>query len=367
MKWSKSDVMLIGPYLLFYLVHVIGLLWTEDKDNGIFNLEVKASFLLSPFLFLYLKKIEWPHTKHVLNAFVAGLIISGVFFLVRSAHVYFYKDMWIQHFFGSRLAQTIHAGYYGLYLNIGSVILFFKLYHGWRSMKAWVKLGHLLVMFFLFLLLFLSSAKNPILSYLIVSLMLLVGLYVFKRPLRGILLMVATVLIFGVVLRNSEKTYLRFQAMFKLFDSELTFKRSDTESSRVRLAAWEVSTKLISEKPLLGTGTGDDESTMMSYYDTHQYCGAYLKKMDSHNQILESTVKLGIMGLVSAIIVLLCGIIRGVRRKDSLLLYMSLMFFIMSLTESVFEVQAGVIVFGLIICLQDIAPHLIRRDESIKT
>ena len=40
--------------VVFFLIHVIGLLWSVNLDFGMFDVQVKLSFLLLPFIFYFL-------------------------------------------------------------------------------------------------------------------------------------------------------------------------------------------------------------------------------------------------------------------------------------------------------------------------
>ena len=59
--------------LAFYLLHIIGLLWTEDMQWGVHILKKETKFLLLPIFMLFVKK---EHIKYYIYAFLTAITIS---------------------------------------------------------------------------------------------------------------------------------------------------------------------------------------------------------------------------------------------------------------------------------------------------
>src|SRR5690606_3651171 len=113
---------------------------------------------------------------------------------------------------------------------------------------------------------------------------IIVWLLLFRKPLVGILGLLAMLVFFVVILRFSEKTYLRFQALIDSVQSSTEIIKVSEESSQVRLVAWKTSLEMIKQNPFVGTGTGDDDKEMFNYFETHGYTGALAKRMNSRSE-----------------------------------------------------------------------------------
>jgi O-antigen ligase len=74
---------------------------------------------------------------------------------------------------------------------------------------------------------------------------------------------------------------------------------------------------------------------------------AIAHRLNSHSQVLQSGVALGWPGMLLVAALMLVPLIVGMRRKDPFLAIFALLFILNGATESVLEVQAGVVFFIL--------------------
>ena len=72
----KNKIALL--FISLYLLHIIGMLWTENKSSGWFDLEVKLSILLFPLIIASQNAISGEKIKLILNSFVFGCIAAGI-------------------------------------------------------------------------------------------------------------------------------------------------------------------------------------------------------------------------------------------------------------------------------------------------
>ncbi len=121
-------------------------------------------------------------------------------------------------------------------------------------------------------------------------------------------------------------------------------KFSKTRVKR-RKFIWSASWEIIKNNVLFGVGTGDVKDRLMEKYAQEGYEGAMKQKLNAHNQFLQTTIALGLSGLllIGACFVIPFRIV--LQKRQFLLGWLILLFFMYALTESVFEVQAGVIFF----------------------
>jgi O-antigen ligase len=123
------------------------------------------------------------------------------------------------------------------------------------------------------------------------------------------------------------------------------------ESNNSRVVMWETSLELISEHPIIGSGTGD---VMQVLSDRNIRNGDILlaeKKLNSHNQYLNSWVQLGLLGLLPLIMIFVTGSISAIKNKDLFYVSIVLILGISMFFESSLERQDGVIPITLLVII----------------
>ncbi len=92
-KWEilKSNT-LAKIFLSFYIVHILGMLYTTDFSAGLFDLQVKLSFLLFPVIISTIK-ITSRQFNIIKNAFIISCM--AVFFICvgTALYKYFFKGI----------------------------------------------------------------------------------------------------------------------------------------------------------------------------------------------------------------------------------------------------------------------------------
>ena len=66
-------------FLMYYLLLLVGMIWTENSEFGISKLENKLSFLVFPILFTFSKLTL--KKKNIIDLFITGLLVSMVIHL----------------------------------------------------------------------------------------------------------------------------------------------------------------------------------------------------------------------------------------------------------------------------------------------
>ena len=112
---------------------------------------------------------------------------------------------------------------------------------------------------------------------------------------------------------------------------------------------WSVTGSTVRKSLLvIGVGTGDVMPELKSYYKDMNLMSAYDQQLNAHNQFFQTTIALGVMGLLVLIALLVCSLVLAWRSHA----WRSLLFLIVTgghfLTESVLEKQAGTLFFGLL-------------------
>ena len=143
---------------------------------------------------------------------------------------------------------------------------------------------------------------------------------------------------------NSAIISSRFDYTLNALESKKLDKTS-SESSTIRILIWEQAFDLIRKNLLIGVGTGDIKDMLVEKYKQEGMTGAYDHKLNAHNQFLQTTLALGLPGLI-----LIFGLLFIPLFKKNYTTFLTISFIIIIilnfLVESMLEIQAGTIFFS---------------------
>ncbi|MGQ9847171.1 MAG: O-antigen ligase family protein, partial [Bacteroidales bacterium] len=130
-----------------------------------------------------------------------------------------------------------------------------------------------------------------------------------------------------------------------------TFKtdRNDaatTKSNDARWLIWQAGLAVVKENPILGVGTGDVKDALIDEYAKRQMLGAIEKKLNAHNQFLETAVGQGIIGILVFLFVFLIPFIKALKEKNIVWMLFLLLISFNFLFESMLNTQMGVFFFA---------------------
>ena len=117
-------------------------------------------------------------------------------------------------------------------------------------------------------------------------------------------------------------------------------------SSGERLLIWWYSFEITNDNLLFGVGTGDVKDKLLDKYREKQMYNALGLKLNAHNQYLETTLALGVIGLIVLLLILVLPAMYGMERKHYLLLIFLILIAFNFLFESMLETQAGVVFYA---------------------
>ncbi len=336
-KFNKSLLAIIA----FYLIHVIGILYSTNKSIANFDIEVKASIIIFPLLFSFTSNIVNTFKKTFFNFFVISSSLYSLILITRAFFLYFETRKAANLFYES-FSFNLHPSYLSVYLITAIIIAVFIL----KKQKTNVYKIYIYVGIFLnSLALFFANSKAGYISAIIVfSITSLLYLYKYSRKLTAVFIILS--IIFVSVLF---KTNVRFQVMFKIvslyqhiLDNPNTYK----EGTGLRILSWNAAINVIKENPIIGVGTGDIKPELFKKYKELDYQKNLKIKMNVHNQFLETWLGQGIIGFVLLLLVFIIPFIDAIKRKNILLQSFLLLMFINFLFESMLNTQAGTIFFG---------------------
>ncbi len=286
------------PVLLFILFHFIGLLWTKDLPTGLY-------YTKRTYYWLYAGAIaslvfDKHAMKYLLNCFLAGLSITAIISILQFFHLFPLKGEMTTGFIG----HITHT----LFLVFGILILSFYFS---KTSSTKTKIFLLLLMLLYIVALLVGWGRAGYLAFVILSPWIGYNLLGQKHKLgiTAIALACACILFLSPTVRS--RTAL-------IFHDIRSYENSDPNTSiGWRIFIWEKASKIFTENPWSGTGTGGYQLAMRKY-ETPQISDNFNDLKDPHNIFLYMATNFGILGLLTMIWLFYILFSKGWKNVDTL-------------------------------------------------
>jgi O-antigen ligase len=327
-------------FMTVYFVYLTGMLYSENQIFGWNDLGMKLSLLLFPVLLSGEKTKADNNLKWVLPAFVTGSFFSAVILIVRALYLYFFKGQ--NAFFYESFSVYFHPTYLALYLDFAIAILLL----GGASVSRFPGYLKIFVILVLSSSVVLISSKAGLLGLVLVFLFSLIVLAVSRKKAKFIFLLVIILSAIYFILNIFMNPQ---QNRFRISENILSGKgldKTSAESSMSRIFVWKSCIELIKAHPVFGVGTGDIKDELIKLYQQNGITGALAKRLNAHNQFLQTAVALGFVGFLVLTASLFFPLVRFFILKEWLYVIFLLLIIFNFLFESMLERQDGIIFFA---------------------
>lgn len=345
--------------VVFYCLYVIGLLWTSNFTYAGLDLQSKAPLLLLPFA-IGNYPFKENQLQNVKTAFRIGCLFAGSILLMNAVLRYIESPAPAVFFYTEYSRPLMHPTYLSMFLTLSVILALDSLHQSKDAIKGMLITAELL---FLSLQLVLLSARMALIAAAVVTLLSLIWNWhtAPSKPLHRLLYLVfiaVSILLYAGASRFSN----RFSQVAIPAQTTAPTAVSANNSTTGRLEIWKESLILLKSHWLTGTGTGDVKDELLASYARNNFQYGLERKLNSHNQFLQTWLTLGISGLL-----VLLGMFfipcRKPRRNERRLFYLLVvMACLNALTESILEVQKGVLCIAFFYSL-----FLHPPTETIKT
>jgi O-antigen ligase len=335
LKSSKLALLLI----LFFLLNVVGLLWSENMEKGILHIEIKFSLLLMPLLVFSRPELSENWIKKIKLYFVGSAAIVALFLLSRSFLIgYLNSGSWLVY---GEFSPFFHPSYISMYFLLAMVFLLDK-----ERLSINSKIIYYTSIFSLGTSVFFLASKLNILLLFLILLFYFIR-YIKVRFSRVRIYVLAFMFFLGTIsaLWLNQSVYDRFAKGWETIMNPEAIQTDDTESNAARLMIWRSAIDLVWENPL-GVGTGDVNIELSKKYQENGYVGIESKQLNAHNQFLQTSAAIGILGMLVLFLLLLIPFIQSLMSKDFVFAGFLFITFSNALVEGILEAQAGVIFFA---------------------
>jgi O-antigen ligase len=337
-------VLLFGGFYLFYLS---SMLWTTNTNAGWFDLEVKLSLVLLPLIMSTAPQISRKSSWWVLGAFIAGNLLAMVIDIGAWLPKAFESGSLYLHYKGFSLFH--HPGYYSWYLNFCLVILSLALLgqsQGIIDNRKWLAI---VILGLFSVMIFMLTAKMGIVVFVLLAVLALIVLLIMRHyKLAGVGIVVALLVMVSAwtLLPNTkERIKLSWQVLTDPDSVERTGRFAEG-STELRLLVWDAAQEVFKRNSLIGVGVGDAKDELLTEYERQEIYGATERNLNAHNQFLQTGVAIGLGGFLWLIAMLLIPLWQAIRSRAYEIVALLSLFILYALTESVLEIQAGVVFYA---------------------
>lgn len=327
----------------FFLMHAIAWFFTDNREEANRAIEIKLGFFAFPLL-IFSQDYNRIDLRKAIKFFAYGTLAVTFFNIMRAVYYYFTLHE-TKYFYYSDFSFFMHSGYYAMYAVFAIVVLCVVGINFFKNNVFNILLITLLSAF-LGMGIYLSSSKMGLISAIVIIPIILFNQLFRQRKFKlligiGLLLIVALVFIFS----SNSMPVARLKSAFNVVGDMKSIDKTTSESNAVRVLIWSQAAKIINENLLTGVGPGDVNDHLYRAYDAEGMTGANEKKLNSHNQFLQSTMGLGIPGLIVLLALTIGVLIIGLVERDLLKWLFGFLVVLNFAVESMLETQAGTLFF----------------------
>jgi O-antigen ligase len=232
---------------------------------------------------------------------------------------------------------AIHTTYFALFIVIS--MTFFVLDRiKFKSVPTLITVFSLL---FLAFALYTISARVSLLALLVIGLILIIGYGKLMTTKKKLVLFSSILLIVSIF---------SISPNFQKRNSGTSDFGYQTPEVSTRLLHWQVVIHQISKNNIwIGSGFGPAYDNLYQEYLNAGFIEGYRREYNAHNQFLESTLRYGIVGLLSLIGILIYSLYRAIKSREVIPVLVMAVLIVFMLTESILERHSGIVVFSLLI------------------
>ncbi len=353
-KWNKISLL----FFAFYLAYLIGYFFSNNIDIATKYLEYKLSFVIYPILFSFQFKnnffnIKWPIIGLVIGVFcTASYGVLNAFICSSNGGENCFVTV--------SISPIHHPTYFMTYV----VFAIATAWYGWNKHWKYFSLYWIIPYSLLGILLHTYALSFSGLLFLMIVFGCIALYFIYKKwgklPAFGLVLIFPLVAFIAVKkvpsLRGEYNGSVKYVSSFIENPTHFIKDRKENMSgSEQRLVMWLVAYEQIKEQPM-GVGTGDVDDVLGKRLKELGREQLAEKKLNPHNQFLQTTVEIGVLGLLILLSIVTIFFAYGWKYRNWLLLIIVGSLVFNSLFESMLQRQSGIVFYTFWMCLLVLIP-----------
>jgi O-antigen ligase len=366
-KPGLASLLLIG----LYVGYIAGLSYSSDTARGLFDLEVKLSFLIIPVIFILAGKNIFTEKRiqTLKLVFVCGALISSLVNLLHGTYLSMNAYFTLDNYMYNRLSWGFHPSYAALYMNMAILILTLYLISQWDKLKISTKILFCFTILYFFVFVIFLNSKMGILMSGLTILLLLVYMVIKKRKFwLGLISLTMLILVTFIIMKWTPYISTRLVSSWQSFISYNQNGVHQNDGTTYRLQIWHYASQVAIKNSPAGVGTGDVKSELNAAYLENGFADGAAMNLNAHNQFLQTWIGIGLPGLCILALIFITLFISGIKNRNAYILIFTIMLLGNNLVESMLETQAGVIFTVFFICLFDMGERKNAKkiDEDLR-
>ena len=337
---------------VFYGIHILGLIHTSNFSYAGLDLQTKLTFLLLPFVIGTLQ-LRGNDLRNIKIGFTAGCLLSCMIMLFYAIYRYTTTHQTNWFFYTDYSSLFMHPTYLTMYLGVAVYFVLERLLQTSNRTQGMIVGAELLFLLANSILLSARTALATTLILTIVFAILALREKKFTTAVRtGWTFAIGCSLLFYIGMNKINNRFTQVEDAIVQQSGQETAHNSTTG----RIEIWKESLALLQENWIIGTGTGDIKDELLKSYAAHQFTYGLERKLNSHNQFLQTWLCLGIAGLLVLIALLFIPLLKSRISTDNAFLFLAGIITLNAMTESILEVQKGVFFLSFFYSLLLIRP-----------
>ncbi len=343
----KSTAFVIFLPIIFFFLHLIALIYTNNLQAGTSELLLKSSLLIFP-LAMWLSPPPKEARQRILICFVIGCLLTGLVCFVRSLVNYHQVKAvsWLSYTWLSS-QMRFFPPYLSMYMGLSFFVIINLLAERWQKIGIAKRLTGFLALFFAGYMIVMMGARLVSVTFI----MLLVGVFLmwmYRRHMlfRGLLATILFVLGLWKLMDTFFVTRVRMNKIIgkQLRDYDHNFFININDP---RGQIWESCIAAMEQMPFWGYGIGDEvERVLLPIQDLKNYHNLLIVDTDAHSQYMQTFLSLGYVGLFCLLMMLAVPLYLSWKKKNYLYLLFLLLISIPMLTECMLETAHGLMYFS---------------------
>lgn len=333
--------------IIFLGVFVSGIN-SSNTQEWLHHLQLKLPFLVLPFVFFNMPKLNKEKYYYWLRAFTAFMFVSGV--IVMWQYFANYEVITQKIGEGQSIPTPCSHIRYSLFMAFAAISCSITIISPLRQQTNILKYTFIGINILLILILHILSVRSG-LAVLYIGYFILSFWYVFAQRRWNI-----AIVAFGLMILLPVLAYNFVPSFYnKVAYSKWDFTKINVEEGKIysdsgRLYSLKAGLTLFKSSPILGTGIGDLKEACANVYDTMFEEPPYVIKYP-HNQFIFTLSGMGIIGLIIFLIGLLTSFFKNKNYRQPVLFILYAIIISSFLVENTFERANGIAFFLLFLLL----------------
>lgn len=340
----KTRLMLL--FISLFAIGMAGMIYTSNSKAGLATLETQSAILFFPLVFGTTTVLTREMVKKITAHFLIAMAFAAVAGLGYGVYNYFHTGH-VEQLTRDRIVlfHVVRPAVMGLFSLLAMIIAFEKLATSSAKTKG------LLYAFIglMTILIFLLSIRLIIVCWLFIVFYYFL-LLVKQKLYRIFLITIAiTLLIISAVAIPTVKN--QWNELFDFSGRSTIVLDKDSSLGRhwrgkaLRVAIWKCSADILKKHWVTGVGTGDVQDSLQKAYENRKFFFASLyNKYNAHNEYLQVTLANGLPGLLILLSCIFYPLLHYREKFTGNIYFLFLLLFaITGITESVLEVNKGII------------------------